>query len=255
MSHGRPAAGRGTGRTASPESPGGCSRHAARRASTRDPRRDYRHRRHCPTHAPVDDPQPEDGRKRCSGDLARETLAGYRAITLGSLTPHPRRGRGAGYPPHPATRPSPRRPIASLLPVCRPGRPGRHVMQALEEPPHQAVTRLPPSPYNKHPCSARHYKGSRQYAPKNQRIWLTCADAGEPEGRREPAVADAVVVVLSWLAELLDGPQPRRVWTAIRICPVTVTKSTSWPSQRVIGFAGHRAARSAPNADYFRLPR
>src|ERR1035441_3066264 len=45
----------------------------------------------------------------------------------------------------------------------------------------------------------------------------------------------------------LDGG--RCVWTAIRICPVTVTKSMSWPSQRVIGFAGHRPARSAPNPD------
>ena len=36
------------------------------------------------------------------------------------------------------------------------------------------------------------------------------------------------------------------VWTAIRMCPVTVTKSMPWPSQRVIGLAGRRAARSAP---------
>ena len=41
------------------------------------------------------------------------------------------------------------------------------------------------------------------------------------------------------------------VWTAIRICPVTVlTKSAPRPSQRVIGFAGRCAARSAPNAEY-----
>jgi len=38
---------------------------------------------------------------------------------------------------------------------------------------------------------------------------------------------------------------PRALWrksTFIRICPVTVTKPRLWPSQKVIGFAGHRVA-------------
>jgi hypothetical protein len=39
-----------------------------------------------------------------------------------------------------------------------------------------------------------------------------------------------------------DGLVP--VATAIRICPVTVTKSMQWSSHRVIGFAGHRTLRS-----------
>src|SRR6266516_5976294 len=38
-----------------------------------------------------------------------------------------------------------------------------------------------------------------------------------------------------------------RLWTAIGICPATVTKSMPRPSQRVIEFAGRRVARSAPN--------
>ena len=37
-----------------------------------------------------------------------------------------------------------------------------------------------------------------------------------------------------------------RLWTAIGICPVTATKSMPRPSQKVIEFAGRRAARSAP---------
>jgi phage gp37-like protein len=44
------------------------------------------------------------------------------------------------------------------------------------------------------------------------------------------------------------APYAVRVWTAIRICPVTVTKFRRQPSQRVIAFASHRAAslRRAP---------
>jgi hypothetical protein len=37
--------------------------------------------------------------------------------------------------------------------------------------------------------------------------------------------------------------------TDVRFCPVTVAKPMPWASQRVIGFAGRRTARSAPNAD------
>src|SRR5712691_7744869 len=48
---------------------------------------------------------------------------------------------------------------------------------------------------------------------------------------------------------------PREPMGRLVTAPVTVTKLTSWPSQRVIGFAGHRAARSAPNAEYKRLRR
>src|SRR5262249_8278426 len=58
--------------------------------------------------------------------------------------------------------------------------------------------------------------------------------------------------VMAMCSPVHPGPRLRGVcpvWAAIRICLVTVTKSRSWPSQRVIGFAGHRAARSAPN-DY-----
>ena len=46
------------------------------------------------------------------------------------------------------------------------------------------------------------------------------------------------------------GPAHRsRLWTATGMCPATVTKSMPRLSHRVIGFAGRRAARSAPNAE------
>ena len=52
-------------------------------------------------------------------------------------------------------------------------------------------------------------------------------------------------------------PGPGRLaaglWTAIGMCPATVTKSMPRSSHRVIGFAGRRAARSAPNAADFAL--
>ena len=79
---------------------------------------------------------------------------------------------------------------------------------------------------------------------------------------RTTQVADCLELRRTWprrLGKRIGEPVPndlharvgrvQQLWTAIRICPVTVTKSMSWPSQRVIGFAGYRAARSAP-AEY-----
>jgi hypothetical protein len=85
------------------------------------------------------------------------------------------------------------------------------------------------------PCVARRLKASPSFMFVGGCRWPSLAvdgSSGTPRGhgsvmRRPGARWDGAV---------------ERLWTAIRICPVTVTKSAPWPSQRVSGLAGRCAA-------------
>jgi hypothetical protein len=63
--------------------------------------------------------------------------------------------------------------------------------------------------------------------------------------RQVPGHQVATLRRADWVATITS------VWTVIRICAVTVTSPSPWPSRRVIGFADRRAVSSRPN-DYGR---
>ena len=79
--------------------------------------------------------------------------------------------------------------------------------------------------------------------PRNRT--LPCSASTEQSAATWPLDMSRASSESGWLpcrSEMVDA-----LWTTIGICPVTVTKSTLRLSQRVIEFAGRRAARSARN--------